>query len=303
MDVSKSSMQELGASPSLVKRISEADIDKDGTLSIHEVFQLVRSEQRAQADRKLFRNFLIALIVANLILVAVVVGSVFAIVKLTNELDDDGGVLVSTNTGDVIGTGVATDLVDLSRMFNDSSLAEQLNQVIVMEGANFAVHRVGSIRAFPEKEAVVIVSQDGSLIQVDTYGSWYLDDTIGKHLASNASSRISDAGRRLQSTTCESIVKDVSCTPMGEVTFGTQSISHPSSCVSAIPLCAKCESRDCRGFDLRRRGIYVWAEDADYRQCVEEKCNKILGCGYTVQYPPLSPPVVSWHPHPPNCRG
>lgn len=302
MDVSKSSMQELGASPSLVKRISEADIDKDGTLNIHEIFQLVRSEQRAQADRKLFRNFLIALIVANLILVAVVVGSVFAIVKLTNELDDDGGVLVSTNTGDVIGTGVATDLVDLSRMFNDSSLAEQLNQIIVMDGENFAVHRVGSIRAFPEKEAVVIVSQDGSLIQVDKFGSWYLDDTIGKQLESNASSPMGDAGRRLQSTTCESIVQDSSCTPMGAMSFGTRSISRPSSCVSAIPLCVKCEMRDCRGFDLRQKGLDAWAEDASYRQCVEENCNKFLGCGYTLQDPPLLPVLASWN-HPPNCVG
>ena len=46
---------------------------------------------------RLFRNFLIAL-----------VGAVYGIVKLTDEVDDNNGVLVSANTGSVMATGKAT---------------------------------------------------------------------------------------------------------------------------------------------------------------------------------------------------
>ena len=205
------------ASPSILKRIKEADIDKDGNLSVQELIQLVQSEQRAHADRKLFRNFLIALVVAVLILVAALVGAVYGIVKLTDEVDDSNGVLVSANTGTVMATGKATRLVDLSRLYGggnstndgqgatgrlpDLSLAEQMEVVVVPQAdGGFEVHRVASVRSFPADQRAVIVSEDGSVIQVGTAGLVYLKDPIADSLTPRGPG-VEDAspGRRLLS--------------------------------------------------------------------------------------------------------
>ena len=186
------------ASPSIVKRIKEADIDKDGVLSVQELIQLVQSERRAHADRRLFRNFLIALVVAVLILVAALVGAVYGIVKLTDEVDDNNGVLVSAKTGNVMAAGKATDLVNLSHLYAGSNnktgesaalnraaldLAERLEVVVMPQIDNmggFRVHRVASVRSFPAEQRAIIVSEDGSIIQVDPSGLTYLLDILAE---------------------------------------------------------------------------------------------------------------------------
>jgi len=206
------------ASPSILKRIKEADIDKDGVLSVIELIQLVKSEQRAHADRRLFRNFLIALVVAVLILVAALVGAVYGIVKLTDEMDDSNGVLVSVKTGSVMATGKATDLVDLSRLFARSKkdtgeraalnraaldLAERLEIVVVPSAddmGGFAVHRVASVRSFPGELRAIIVSEDNSIIQVGPSGLTYLVDPLAQltgEKLSNDTAREMTAGRKL----------------------------------------------------------------------------------------------------------
>ena len=205
------------ASPSILKRIKEADVDKDGNLNVQELIQLVQSEQRAHADRRLFRNFLIALVVAVLILVAALVGAVYGIVKLTDEVDDNNGVLVSANTGSVMATGKATKLLDLSKLYARSNsgangttksspavmLAEQL-EVLVMPLADggYDVHRVASVRSFPAEQRAIVVSEDGSIIQVGTTGLVYLKDAIADTLATTSEGtgvEDSSRGRRLLS--------------------------------------------------------------------------------------------------------
>jgi len=93
--------------PKLAERIRAADVNNDGSLSIDELLDVMRSEERAVADRKLMRNFLIALVVAVLVLVATLCGTVYAIVKLTQEVNDDDGVLVSSTTVTPMATGSA----------------------------------------------------------------------------------------------------------------------------------------------------------------------------------------------------
>lgn len=170
----------------------------------------------AHADRRLFRNFLIALVVAVLILVAALVGSVYGIVKLTDEVDDSNGVLVSANTGTVMATGKATSAMDLSKLYGggnstddgttrrvpDVSLAEQMEVVVVPQAdGGFEVHRVASIRSFPREQRAIIVSEDGSIIQVGTTGLVYLKDPIAESLTITQGSGLEDAspGRRLLS--------------------------------------------------------------------------------------------------------
>ena len=241
------------ASPSIIKRIKEVDIDKDGNLNAQELIQLVQSEQRAQADRRLFRNFLIALVVAVLILVAALVGAVYGIVKLTDEVDDNNGVLVSANTGSVMATGKATNFLDLSKLYAQSTdgangtksspdvmLAEQL-EVLVMPRADggYEVHRVASVRSFPAEQRALIVSEDGSIIQVGTTGLVYLKDAIADSLATSQGTGLEDSspGRRLLS--------DVTQTGYG-VGAASSGPDIPSSCMSS--------SREAR----------------NYQQCVQE---------------------------------
>ena len=213
VDVSNLPALDTIASPAIIQRIKDADIDKDGRLSVSELVQLVQSEQRALADRRLLRNFLIAIVLAVLILVAALVGAVFGIVKLTDEVDDSNGVLVSAKTGSVMATGKATELVVLSQLYakasntsgstNPVSIAQQMEVVVVphdeVEGG-FTVHRVASIRSYPSEQLAIIVSVDGTVIQVDSSGLRYLRDPLldlipelsSASLTTNASS----SGRR-----------------------------------------------------------------------------------------------------------
>jgi len=170
-------------SPSLVKRLKDADIDKDGRLSLEELVHVVRSEQQAQADRKLFRNFVIALALGMLILIAAVCGAVYGIVHLSNQLDDNNGVLASASTGEAMATGQAMDLINLTQLYDGNvammETAQNLQQVVVAEGDGaFSVHKVARIRVIPSESRAIIVSMDGSILQADDSGLGYLNDSI-----------------------------------------------------------------------------------------------------------------------------
>ncbi|WPT16663.1 hypothetical protein PSENEW3_00004671 [Picochlorum sp. SENEW3] len=265
------------ASPSVLKRIKEVDIDKDGNLSMQELIQLVQSEQKAHADRRLFRNFLIALVVAVLILVAALVGAVYGIVKLTDEVDDNNGVLVSANTGTVMATGKATNLLDLSKLYSgnnstdrnddghtgsfpDVPLAQQLEVVVMPQaGGGYEVHRVASVRSFPGEQRAIIVSMDGSIIEVGTTGLVYLRDAIVDSLDITGSG-LEDAspGRRLRSASTQ--------TGYGVGTRSTPAV--PDSCTSSMQedMYLDCMQYHC-DYDYVRNGISC------EKQCSDKFCS------------------------------
>lgn len=197
MEFSKIVLNDLNASPSLVKRLHDADIDKDGVLSLQEVIEIVRSEQRAQSDRRFFRNFLVALACAVLVLVAALVGAVFAIVKLTDDFNDNNGSLVSSRTGNMMVTGRGTNLVDLQQLYAGNSsraLAEQLEVVMVSKpDGSIAAHRVAGVRTMPMEQKAIIVGQDGTEIELSSSGLMYLKDPLGD----SYNMSLVSAGRRL----------------------------------------------------------------------------------------------------------
>jgi hypothetical protein len=87
--------------PNLADRIRAADANQDGRLSVLELANMVevmRREQKAVDDRKLFRNILLILLAAVLVLIATLCGTVYGIVKRTQEVNDQDGLLVSTST-------------------------------------------------------------------------------------------------------------------------------------------------------------------------------------------------------------
>ena len=173
-------LKQSGVSKSLISRINDADIDKDGNLDVHEIIQLVQKEQRAQADRKLFKNFLIALTVGLLILIAALCGTVYGIVKLTKEVGDDNGVLVSTSTGDVVSTGQVVDTLNVSKLYREDVpfIAQDLEVLIVPEENGFTAHRVASVSVETGNRAIV-TSLDGRKIIIDKDGLYYETNVAG----------------------------------------------------------------------------------------------------------------------------
>ena len=159
-----------GISASLIKRIEKADVDQDGTLSVQEIVQLVQCEQQAHADRKLFRNMLIALVVGILILIAALCGTVYAIVKLTQEVGDDNGVLVSTDSGEAISTGQVVDRLDVTQLYLQAApgLTNQLETLVIPTDNGFTVYRVASVQV--DEDRALVSTIDGTKFQVDERG-------------------------------------------------------------------------------------------------------------------------------------
>jgi hypothetical protein len=168
-------IQQDGVSPSLIKRLESADKDKDGTLSVQEIVLLVRMEQRALADRKLFRNFLIALVIGMLILIAALCGTVYAIVKLSQEVGDDNGVLVSKSSGDVMSTGRVVQRVPnlAGALLNDDPFLAKMMAMgmkrVILPGkdgsSSFTVSQVSSITVETGKSALIRMA-DGNQLEV-----------------------------------------------------------------------------------------------------------------------------------------
>lgn len=70
-------LRQGGISESVIHRIQGADIDKDGNLDVGEIVRLVQEGHRAQADRKLFRNLVVALAIGMLVSIAAFCGTIY----------------------------------------------------------------------------------------------------------------------------------------------------------------------------------------------------------------------------------
>lgn len=163
-------------SPKLAARIQEADINQDGNLSIEELLEVIRSEERAVSDRKLMRNFLIALVVAVLILIATLCGTVYAIVKLTQEVNDNNGVLVSSSTGQPMST--AAKYLQLSPdslyRYPDPSLLQSFEALVLPSDDGDTMYRVAKIVS-KRNDSATVYTIDGTVIEVDDSGMSIVD--------------------------------------------------------------------------------------------------------------------------------
>lgn len=164
-------------SPKLAARIKEADLDNDGRLSMEELVEVMRSEQQAIGDRKLLRNILIALAIAVLVLIATLCGTVYAIVKLTQEVNDQDGLLVSSSSGDVMSTGVAQESLDATQLYRyqDPTILRNIEGVLVPTQQGVTMYRVSKITAVPNISATIYTS-DGSTLEVDDSGVYVVNE-------------------------------------------------------------------------------------------------------------------------------
>lgn len=163
-------------SPGLAQRIREADVDHDGSLSMTELVEVMRSEQKAVADRKLFRNFLIVLLIAMLVLITTLCGTVYAIVKLTQEVHDDNGVLVSSSTGDVMSTGLIQEAVNISQIFRfeNPEVLRSIESLILPSAEGVTMYRIAKISVVPNNHATVY-TDDGTVLEVDDSGIYAVE--------------------------------------------------------------------------------------------------------------------------------
>ena len=143
-------------------------------MSAQELVDVIVAEQKAARDARLFRRFVWALIAAVLLLIAAVVGSVYGIVYLTRQVDDDGGVLTSTRSGAPMTTGTTLQRKAFAELVHPSTAkgaALGTSQVILPTGdSSFAVLGVAGI-AVEEGKGANIRAQTGEVILVDEEGA------------------------------------------------------------------------------------------------------------------------------------
>lgn len=179
-DTTSVNVQELlrseAISPKLAARIQAADVNNDGILSIDELFEVMRSAERAVSDRKLMRNFLIALVAAVLILIATLCGTVYAIVKLTQEVNDNNGVLVSTATKQPMSTGGLRLQMGVDSLFKypNPSVLESFDSLVLSSEEGDTLYKVAKIVAQRNTSATVY-TVDGTVIEVDETGMSIID--------------------------------------------------------------------------------------------------------------------------------
>jgi hypothetical protein len=169
-----------GLSPKVAERIRQADVDHDGALSVDELIEVIRTEMQAVSDRKLFRNILIALFVAVLVLVATLCGTVYAIVDLSKEVKNDNGVLVSSSSGDVMATGTAQqtvtvgpELLSLLEFPESMSNAESVIIPTTAGGnATTLVYKVAKITSCPEMGSMEVLTLDGTTLLTNQSGMY-----------------------------------------------------------------------------------------------------------------------------------
>jgi len=90
-----------GLSPTLAKRIQEADADGNGVLTVADVFEVLRNEQRVDSERRLLWRIVIALAVVVVVLVGTLTGMTYGIVNLSKDSEvSPSGALVSMSTGE-----------------------------------------------------------------------------------------------------------------------------------------------------------------------------------------------------------
>lgn len=177
--------------------LKRADVNSDGILSVSELLSVMQSEEKARSDRKLFKRMLIALSVAVLILIAAVCGTVYAIVHLSQKVDDNDGVMVSSSTGEVMATGSVIATEDMSTILQYQgpeaiTNALDLNKVVITEDdGSVVIYAVSTVRLNGGK-SVTIGTTSGESIFIDSNGI-----SVGDQLADISLSNGTETGRRL----------------------------------------------------------------------------------------------------------
>ena len=158
-------------SPALARRIQAADADGNGELSVDEVLEVMKSEERAVADRRLFLRIVVAMGVGLLLLAAATAGMTYGIVALSKDVSDSGNVLVSKSSGEAMATGKAVRQVPLSELhLADPALFQDFEKLTLPNpGGGVDIFTVASVTFVPNVSATVNTTSGRSFV-VDSAG-------------------------------------------------------------------------------------------------------------------------------------
>jgi hypothetical protein len=104
-------------SPTVRARITAADRDGDGVLSVDEVLAVLRSESALVLERRVLRRVAIVLAVGFVLAIAAIGGLTYGVVAASKDTESSGGALVDKASGAPLATGAATGRLDLSGLW------------------------------------------------------------------------------------------------------------------------------------------------------------------------------------------
>ena len=176
-------LQFPGLSESLKKSVREADINGDGELSVAEVLRIMEHEHRARADRNLFRNIVIALVIGMVITIAALCGTVYAIVDMNNQLKDDNNVITSKSSGQPMATATAKTVHDAGAFLSLSPEQMSSMEALLLQDPDGTslIYRLSSILYSPGAGIALLETTGGDSFIGTPNGFTRLDNTTGMY--------------------------------------------------------------------------------------------------------------------------
>jgi hypothetical protein len=253
-------MELKSMSPSLARRIKDADVDRDGQLSIEEIVKAIESEQTAAEDAHMMKWMVIGTLALLVILLGTLAGAIYGLVELNKDISTSDNVLTSASTGQVLTAAVATDRSPLQSLYLSDSPLPALNlQKMVLGNAESgsATYSVASVRIKPNTSATILTTTGETFI-VDAEGIRASgDDTSGGRrllfwnavgdifgdIVGGVGSIIIDTGKFFENTwkdvenTASSIAKDIAGVLSGS-SEGQAILNFVNDNVNSIKTCA-----------------------------------------------------------------
>ncbi|KAL4542014.1 hypothetical protein Ndes2526B_g06501 [Nannochloris sp. 'desiccata'] len=165
-------MQLKSMTPSLARRIKDADVDRDGQLSIEEIIKAIESETTAAEDAHMMKWMVIGTLALLVILLGTLAGAIYGLVELNKDISASDNILTSSSTGQVLTAGVAQERSPLQALYLSDSpmLAINLQKMILSSAeSGSATYSVASVQVKPNTSATILTTTGETFI-VDAEG-------------------------------------------------------------------------------------------------------------------------------------
>jgi hypothetical protein len=160
--------------PAVRARITAADADGDGSLSVDEVLAVMRSESALASERRVLRRVAAALAVGLVLAVAAVAGLTYGVVAASKDTASSGGALVDKASGAPLATGAARGVQELSGLWQgdaDASLAGLTEFFSTGADGVQRMWRVAGVEVAAGRWARVNTTEPGVSLYIDAEGA------------------------------------------------------------------------------------------------------------------------------------
>ena len=194
--------------PALRARIAAADTDADGSLSVDEVLDVLRSEAALASERRVLRRVAAVLAAGLVLAIAAVGGLTYGVVAASKDTASSGGALVDKATGAPLATGAATGRQDIAALWRGADDAAMAGlTAIYATGADGVrrMWRVAGVEVAAGAWARVNTSEPGVSLYIDAAGA-SLEGVPAERAGSAAG-----AGRRLLGVDTNTLGQCIDC--------------------------------------------------------------------------------------------